>query len=288
MFSENIVFLNGEFVDKNEAKISVFDRGFIFGDGVYEVVPIVNSKLVDKAAFWERFENSMKSIELKLPYTKDEFEDSVLKQLIEKNNIQEGGIYIQITRGVAQREFYFVKNLKPTVMAYIFKANVLENELTKTGIETISVPDIRWKKRNIKSISLLGQCIAKELAHKAGVYECFMTENGHVTECSSSSVFIIKNDTLITKALSNEILPGIRRAKIINIAKNIELSVEERNFTMQEVYEADEVFISAATIILLPVIKADDKLINDGKIGKYTIKLREIYAQALKEEAGVM
>lgn len=286
MFSKDIVFLNGKFINKNRAKISIFDRGFIFGDGVYEVVPIINSTLVDKEAFWQRFENSMRAIELEFPYTKKEFEDKVLNKLIEKNNINEGGVYVQITRGVAQREFHFIQNLKPTIMAYVFEKNILENELCEVGVEIISAPDIRWKKRNIKSISLLGQCIAKDLAYKAGVYECFMTENGHVTECSSSSAFIIKNDTLITKALSNEILPGIRRNKILKIAKEIKLKIQERDFTMQEVYDADEVFISAATIIILPVVKADDKTINNRQIGKYTKKLREIYATILKKEAG--
>ena len=127
MKEKQIIFLNGEFLDKNEAKISVFDRGFIFGDGIYEVVPIIKSNLVDREEFWERFLRSLKAIELEFPYEKSEFE-SILKELILKNSLKEGGVYIQVTRGVASREFAFVKGLKPTIMAFVFECKVLENE----------------------------------------------------------------------------------------------------------------------------------------------------------------
>lgn len=285
MQSSEIVFLNGEFLNKNDAKISIFDRGFIFGDGVYEVVPIINARLVDKISFWERFENSLSEIEINFLYSREEFENTVLMPLISKNKIKEGGIYMQVTRGVSERDFKFIKGIKPTIMAFVYETQIINNPLAKSGISVISAPDIRWKRRNIKSISLLAQCIAKEMAAKAEVYECFMTENGFVTEASSSSAFIIKDDVLITKPLSNEILPGIRRKHILEIAKNIGLKTELRNFTMNEVYGANEAFISAATLIILPVIKADEKLINGGKIGKYSQKIREIYAQNLLKEA---
>lgn len=287
MQSGQIVFLNGEFLDKNEAKVSIFDRGFIFGDGIYEVAPIINAKIVDKNSFWERFENSLKEIELILPYSRKDFENDVLMPLIAKNRLKEGGIYMQVTRGVGERDFKFIKGLKPTIMAFVYETQIINNSLAKSGISVISVPDIRWKRRNIKSISLLAQCIAKEMANKAGVYESFMVENGFVTEASSSSAFIVKNDILITKPLSNEILPGIRRKHILEIAQNIGLKVDLRNFTMDEVYSANEVFISAATLIILPVIKADGKLINGGKIGKFSQKIREIYAQNLLKEANL-
>ncbi len=282
--AENIVYLNGKFLDKNDAKISVFDRGFIFGDGIYEVVPIINSKLVDKEDFWERFQRSLKAIELELPIDKDKFE-KILYALIEKNSVKEGGIYMEVTRGVSEREFKFIKGLEPTVMAFVYQKEIFNNEYAKTGIEVVSTPDIRWKRRDIKSISLLAQCYAKNEAYKAGAYESFMVEDGFVTEASSSSAFIIKNDTLITKPLSNEILPGIRRKVLLTLANEVGLKVEQRKFTMDEVYSADEVFISAATLILLPVIKADGKPINNAKIGKYSPKLRELYIERLKKEA---
>ncbi|WP_086244215.1 D-amino acid aminotransferase [Campylobacter devanensis] len=286
LISMQKVFLNGEFIDKDSAKISIFDRGFIFGDGIYEVVPVINSIIVEKDGFWDRFQRSLNEISLNLPYTHDEFE-SILNNLIEINSLKEGGLYIQITRGVAPRDFSFVKGVKPTIMAFAFSDSVLEHPAAKSGITIISTPDIRWKRRDIKSISLLGQCYAKNQATIAGADECFMVEDGYVTEAGSSSAFIIKDGALITKPLSNEILPGIRRNRLLNLAKQIGLQIQERKFSMDEVYNADECFISAATIILLPVIKADGKAINGGKIGEYTIKLRELYKRALKLEANI-
>lgn len=284
LISMQKVFLNGEFIDKDSAKISIFDRGFIFGDGIYEVVPVINSIIVEKDGFWDRFQRSLNEISLNLPYTNDEFE-SILNNLIEINSLKEGGLYIQITRGVAPRDFSFVKGVKPTIMAFAFSDSVLDHPAAKSGITIISTPDIRWKRRDIKSISLLGQCYAKNQATIAGADECFMVEDGYVTEAGSSSAFIIKDRTLITKPLSNEILPGIRRNRLLNLAKQIGLQIQERKFSMDEVYNADECFISAATIILLPVIKADGKAINGGKIGEYTTKLRELYKEILKAQA---
>ncbi|WP_086238728.1 D-amino acid aminotransferase [Campylobacter devanensis] len=286
LISMQKVFLNGEFMDKDSAKISIFDRGFIFGDGIYEVVPVINSIIVEKDGFWDRFQRSLNEISLNLPYTNDEFE-SILNNLIEINSLKEGGLYIQITRGVAPRDFSFVKGVKPTIMAFAFSDSVLEHPAAKSGITIISTPDIRWKRRDIKSISLLGQCYAKNQATIAGADECFMVEDDYVTEAGSSSAFIIKDGALITKPLSNEILPGIRRNRLLNLAKQIGLQIQERKFSMDEVYNADECFISAATIILLPVIKADGKAINGGKIGEYTTKLRELYKRALKLEANI-
>ena len=284
LISMQKVFLNGDFIDKDSAKISIFDRGFIFGDGIYEVIPVINSTIVEKQGFWDRFKRSLNEIDLSLPYSTNEFE-TILNRLIQINSLQEGGLYIQITRGVAQRDFSFVSNITPTVMAFAFSDSVLEHPGAKNGITIISTPDIRWKRRDIKSISLLGQCYAKNQATIAGADECFMVEDGYVTEAGSSSAFIIKDGTLITKPLSNEILPGIRRQRLLNLAKEIGLKIEERKFSMDEVYNADECFISAATIILLPVIKADGKEINGGKIGEYTIKLRELYKNGLISEA---
>ncbi|ECK1948121.1 D-amino acid aminotransferase [Campylobacter lari] len=278
-----IVFLNDEFVKASEAKVSVFDRGFIFGDGIYEVVPVVNAKIADKEEFWERFERSLAQIELQIPYTKEEFEN-ILEQLIIKNSLKEGGLYMQVTRGVASRNFALLKGLKPTIMAFAFEYKVIEHEHAKNGVSVVSTADLRWKRRDIKSISLLAQCLAKEEAVKAKVFEAFMVENALVTEASSSSAFIIKDKTLITKPFSNEILPGIRRKNILKFAKELDLKVDQRAFSMKEVYEADEVFISAATFLILGVIKADSKVINDGKVGFYTQKLREKYVEKIQKE----
>lgn len=286
MKESDIVFLNGEFLPKDKAKISVFDRGFIFGDGIYEVVPVMNGVLIDKSEFWERFKRSLKEIALNFPYKDSEFE-SILNELIAKNALKEGGVYMQITRGVASRDFAFTKGLQPTIMAFVYAANIQNNELASKGISVVSVPDIRWKRRDIKSISLLAQCYAKEMAVNAGADEGFMVENGKVTEATSASAFIIKDKTLITKPFSNEILCGIRRQNILKFARELNLSVAERAFSMNEVYEADEVFISAASLPILGVIKADGKVIANGKVGKFTQLLRQRYLQKMRNEAGL-
>lgn len=284
MKESNIVFLNGEFLPKDKAKISVFDRGFIFGDGIYEVVPVMNGVLIDKIEFWERFKRSLKEIALNFPYKDSEFE-SILNELIAKNALKEGGVYMQITRGVASRDFAFTKGLQPTIMAFVYAANIQNNELASKGISVVSVPDIRWKRRDIKSISLLAQCYAKEMAVNAGADEGFMVENGKVTEATSASAFIIKDKTLITKPFSNEILPGIRRQNILKFSRELNLSVVERAFSMNEVYEADEVFISAASLPILGVVRADGKVIANGKVGKFTQQLRQRYLQKMRNEA---
>lgn len=286
MKESDIVFLNGEFLPKDKAKISVFDRGFIFGDGIYEVVPVMNGKMVDKIEFWERFKRSLKEIALNFPYKDSEFE-SILNELIAKNALKEGGVYMQITRGVASRDFAFTKGLKSTIMAFVYAANIQNNEFASKGISVVSVPDIRWKRRDIKSISLLAQCYAKEMALNSGADEGFMVENGKVTEATSATAFIIKDKTLITKPFSNEILCGIRRQNILNFAYELGLQVEQRAFTMNDVYEADEVFISAASLPILAVVKADGKIIADGKVGEFTQKLRQRYLQKMKNEAQI-
>lgn len=281
-----IVYLNGEFIDAAAAKVSAFDRGFIFGDGIYEVVPVLNGRLVDRDDFWERFERSLAAIELSLPLSKSDF-GGVLEEVVWRNNLKEGGVYMQITRGVADRDFKFIKGLKPTCFVFCYEKDIVANPDAATGIEVVSVEDIRWKRRDIKSISLLAQCYAKGQAVKAGAYEGFMVENGFVTEATSSSAFIIKDNVLITKPLSNEILPGIRRKVILGFAEKAGLEIRQRPFTMQDVYEADEVFISAATLPILPVVKADGKSINGGKVGKYVPILRQMYIDRIKKEAGI-
>lgn len=281
---DGIVFLNGEFMNANEAKISVFDRGFIFGDGIYEVVPVVGGVLVDKIDFWARFEASLAAISLKLPYDKGKFEE-ILREAVARNDLKEGGVYIQITRGAAARSFAFIDGLEPTCFIFCYEAKITDNPLAKSGIEIASVPDIRWKRRDIKSVSLLAQCYAKNEAVKVGAFEGFMIEDGFVTEGTSSSAFIIKDGVLITKPLSNEILPGIRRKVILGFAGDLGLKIEQRKFSMTEVYEADEVFISAATLPLLPIVKADGKPINGGKIGVFFPILREKYVEMLLDEA---
>lgn len=279
----DIVYLNGEFIQENKAQISIFDRGFIFGDGIYEALPVVDGMLVDKDSFWERLIRSLGEIELQSPLTKDEY-IGMFETLIEKNFLQEGGIYTQITRGVAPREFPFLDNITPTCMAFAFKSKIIDHPYAKKGVKVALVEDIRWKRRDIKSISLLAQCKAKNDALKQGAFEGLMVEDGVITEGASSTAYIIKNKTIITPPLSNKILPGIRRKNIIKIVEKLGLKLELRHFSEDEAKSADECFISAATLLLLPVVQIDDTLISNGKAGAITEKIRATYVENIYKE----
>lgn len=279
--NENYVYLNGDYVKENEAKISVFDRGFIFGDGIYEVAPVFNGVIVDKIDFLERLFSSLSKLDIKLNHSCDEI-CKILDILIAKNSLKEGGVYLQITRGVAKRSFEFVKGLEPTIMAFTYTQDIKEYKYANKGVKLISFEDIRWQRRDIKSLNLLGQCMARTYAINNGYDYALLVNNGYVNECDSAGFFIIKNNVLITKALSNEILPSIRRKNIISIAKKIGLTIEEKNINIDEVYSCDECFICAATILIIPVIKINDK---EFKIGKYSQILREKYLEKITLES---
>ena len=280
----NIVFLNGDFLPAEDAKVSIFDRGYLFGDGIYEVVPVINGKVIDKEPFFERFDGSLSKISLKAPYCKQEI-IAILDTLIAKNDLVEGGIYMQVTRGVAPREFYFPENTPTTFTAFVFHKSIIDAPLAKVGVKVVSCEDIRWKRRDIKSISLLGQVLAKEEVHQKGAFEGWMVEDGFVTEGTSSAAFIIKDGVIITRPLSNAILPSIRRKLLLEYSKEHNIKVEERLFSLEEALSADEAFMASATVFLLPIIEIDGKPIGSGKPGEMVKKLRALYVEAALKEA---
>jgi D-alanine transaminase len=283
---ERIVYVNGEFNPQSEAKISVFDRGFIFGDGVYEVVPVINGKLVDKKYFLERLGRSLSEISIDWPCSQDQYID-VMEQLILKNGLIEGVVYSQVTRGIAERDFPFPKDTAPSLVAFTTVMTLLNNPAAETGIAVITTNDLRWKRRDIKSINLLGQCLAKEDAVSKGGAEGWMVEDGLVTEGVSSTAYIIKGGLIITRELSNSILPGIRRRTLLEMAKENNLAFEQRAFTVDEALSADEAFVSSATTLALPVVSIDGKPVANGLPGPITTRLREMYKQRLIDEAAV-
>ena len=278
------VYVNGMFVPEEQAKISVFDRGFIFGDGVYEVVPVISGKLVDKQYFLERLDRSLDELSIAWPCTKQEYME-VMEQLVESNQLTEGIVYSQVTRGIAaDRDFPFPENVSPSFVAFTSSMELLDNPLVKSGIHVITTPDLRWRRRYIKSVNLLGQVLAKQDAITSGGHEGWMVEDRIVTEGVSSSAYIVKNATIITRPLSNVILPGIRRRTLLEIASNVGIDVEERIFTIEEALAADEAFISSATTMTLGVVSIDGHQIGNGTPGPVTIRLRELYkARVLKE-----
>lgn len=279
------VYLNGEYLPEGEAKVSIFDRGFLFGDGAYEVVPVMDGLMVDVEPFLVRLENSLTELQIAWPCSRDDYLE-MHRQLIERNDLKEGFIYSQITRGmVPQRSFGFPEDTPTTLMAFTQLARHRDNPLAESGIKVASVEDIRWKRRDIKSIALLGQCLAKQAANDKGAYEGWMVEDGFVTEGTSSSAFIVKDNVLITRPLSNSILAGIRRKLLLKLAREHQIRVEERPFTIKEALQADEAMMSAASCSVLPVIEIDGQMIGDGRPGKIYRQLRALYLDNARKHA---
>ena len=279
-----IVYVNGAFVPEEEAMISVFDRGFIFGDGVYEVVPVINGKLVDKQYFFERLEYSLGELSIGWPCSKQEYM-KVMEQLVESNQLSEGIVYSQVTRGAAERDFPFPENMLPSFLAFTQNMEVLNNPLVESGVHVVTTPDLRWQRRDIKSVNLLGQVLAKQDSITRGGYEGWMMEDRVVTEGVSSSAYIVKNAAVITRPLSNSILPGIRRRTLLEIADDVGIKVEERVFTIDEALTANEAFLSNATTMVLGVVNIDGHQIGNGTPGPITMQLRELYKIRVLEEA---
>ncbi|MFM1896691.1 MAG: hypothetical protein RLZZ385_1765 [Pseudomonadota bacterium] len=281
---KNIVYLNGHYLPADEAAVSIFDRGFLFGDGVYEVVPVIRGRLVDKAYFLERLGNSLQAINLDWPCSGQEYLD-IMKAVVERNQIAEGYVYTQVTRGVAERDFCFPSGVAPTLVAWGSHRAIMDNPLADTGVSVVTLPDLRWKRRDIKSLNLLAQCLAKQAAREQNAFEGWMVEDGLVTEGASSSAYIVKQGRIITRPLSTAILPGIRRRVILELARDQALQLEERAFTVAEAMAADEAFLSSATTLVLPVVRIDGHPVGNGKPGPVTHKMRSLYQQAALLEA---
>lgn len=278
-----MVYINGEYHEKEDAKISIFDRGFIFGDGVYEVVPVINSRMADQQYFLDRLKRSLNELQINFHFLDSDL-ISVLNKLIGLNQLIEGVVYLQITRGIADRDFIFPEDTPPSIVAFVMDIPLINTKESSEGISVVSTTDLRWKRRDIKSINLLGQCLAKQDAHSRNGKEGWMVEDGYVTEGVSSSAYIIKDRRIITRPLSNKILPGVRRRTLLEMQSNEEFEIEERLFTLQEAIAADEAFITSATQIVVPVIRIDGQQIADGEPGVITKKLRQLYINKLIQE----
>jgi D-alanine transaminase len=280
-----IVYVNGEYLPEEEAKISVFDRGFLMGDGVYEVSSVLDGKLIDNAAHIARLERSLSELKMDWPCTKEELV-AVQREIIRRNRVTEGAVYWQITRGAADRDFVFPKGVKPSLVMFSQSKNIVDVPAAKTGISVITVPDIRWHRRDIKTVQLLASSMAKMAAIDAGANDAWQVENGFVTEGSSNNAFIVTQDgTLITRNLSNDILHGITRRVILDLAEKEKLTVDIRPFTPQEAYEAREAFITSASSFVMPVVKIDDHKIGAGVPGPIALNLRKMYIEAAKASA---
>ncbi|OOY49491.1 D-amino acid aminotransferase [Solemya velum gill symbiont] len=281
-----IVYVNGEYLPEEKAKISVFDRGFLFSDGVYEVISVLNGKLIDTRGHMLRLNRSLGELDMAAPCSAVEIE-SIVKKLVAENSVEQGLVYLQITRGAADRDFFYPENPSPTLVMFTQSKNLLDDPNAEQGIDVITVPDLRWQRRDIKSVGLLYPCMAKMEAKMAGAKDAWMLDaDGYVTEGTSNNAWIITQEgTIVTRQLSNDILHGITRKAVMALAGENDFSVEQRPFTPADAYEAAEAFVTSATTFVMPVVKIDAATIGNGLPGEMTGKLREIYIDmALRTE----
>lgn len=274
-----IVYVNGAYLPEEQAKISVFDRGFLFADGVYEVSSVLRGKLIDNRGHLARLHRSLSELDMAAPASDAEIE-AIQNALIEKNEVDEGLVYLQVTRGAADRDFAYPEGVTPSLVMFTQRKNVIASPLASTGIAVISVDDIRWRRRDIKTVGLLAPCMAKMQAKAVGADDAWLVEDGYVTEGSSNNAFIVNAEgALVTRQLGNEILAGITRKAVLKLAQEQRLKIEQRPFSVEEARNAGEAFITSATTFVMPVISIDGTPIADGKPGKLTRRLRELYVQ---------
>ncbi len=280
-----IVYVNGAYLPEEEAKISVFDRGFLFADGVYEVSSVLAGKLIDNAAHMARLQRSLDELKMAPPLPLDEI-PPIQREIVARNGLDQGTVYLQVTRGAADRDFPFPKGATSSLVIFSQQRNLLEDPAAARGIAVVTLPDIRWQRRDIKTVQLLAPALAKQAAQDAGANDAWLVEDGFVTEGSSNNAYIVTLDgTIVTRALSNSILHGITRRAVLALAEREGLEVEERSFTPEEAYEAGEAFITSASTFIYPVVKIDGRILGNGVPGPVATKLRQLYIEMALAEA---
>lgn len=281
------VYLNGDYLPEAEAKVSIFDRGFLMADGVYEVTTVLDGKLIDFDGHAVRLQRSLSELGMANPISKDDLLE-VHRELVRVNEIDQGMIYLQITRGAPEdRDFVYPSEDTPqTVVLFTQnKPGLAESPAAKKGIKVISIEDQRWARRDIKTVQLLYPSMGKMMAKAAGCDDAWLVEDGHVTEGTSNNAYIIKGNSIITRHLGSEILHGITRAAVLRFAKEAQMKVEERAFTIEEAQGADEAFITSASTFVMPVVEIDGAAVGAGTVGPIASRLREIYLEESRKAA---
>lgn len=279
-----IFYVNGDFVDETEATISVLDRGFLFADAVYEVSSVLDGRLVDNPAHLRRLARSLAELDMAAPCSDARIVE-IQARLIELNALREGLVYLQVSRGVADRDFAFPAGVKPTLVMFTQAKPLIDNPLADTGISVITIEDLRWKRRDIKTVGLLGPCLGKQAALRAGVQDAWMVEDGLVTEGTSNNAYIVTRDgTVRTRQLGSEILSGITRTAVLKFAREAGMTVEESPFSVQQAQQASEAFITSASTFVLPVVNIDGEPVGDGRVGPVARRLREIYIETARQQ----
>ncbi len=276
-------YVNGDFVAEENAKISVLDRGFLFADAVYEVSTVLKGKLIDNKAHLKRLARSLSELSMAAPCSENDIE-SAQRELIRLNELDEGLLYLQVSRGVADRDFAYPAKPKSSLVMFTQAKNLLNSPLAEQGLHVISIPDLRWKRRDIKTVGLLAASMGKQAALDAGVQDAWMVEDGLVTEGSSNNAYIVTRDRKIqTRHLGHEILSGITRHAVLKFAAAAGYTIVEEPFTIEAARHASEAFITSASTFVMPVVNIDGVALGDGKPGPVSKQLRQIYINAALE-----
>ena len=278
------VYVNGAYVPEREATVSVFDRGFLFADGVYEVTSVLDGKLVDFDGHAARLARSLAELDMPAPCS-DEGLLAIHRELVHRNNLTEGLVYLQVTRGAADRDFAYPADAAPTLVLFTQEKRLVDSPAAETGLRVISIPDRRWGRRDIKTVQLLYPSMGKMMARAAGADDAWMVEDGAVTEGTSNNAWIVTGGRIVTRHLGNEILAGITRAAVLRFAREVQMEVEERAFTLAEAQAADEAFVTSATTFVMPVVAIDGAAVGDGRPGPVARRLREVYVEESRRSA---
>lgn len=282
-----IVHVNGTYLPEEQATVSIFDRGFLMADAVYEVTSVLGGKLIDFAGHCARLARSLGELEMTNPHADADWL-TIHREMVARNGLVDGMIYLQVTRGnPGDRDFaYPGPDVAPTVVLFTqSKPGLADSPMSKTGMKVISIDDIRWGRRDIKTVQLLYPSMGKMMAKKAGADDAWMVEDGFVTEGTSNNAYIVKGGRIITRNLGHEILHGITRAAVLRFAREAQMEVEERPFTLDEAKAADEAFITSASAFVMPVVAIDDVVIGAGLPGPVAARLREIYLDEMRKAA---
>lgn len=280
------VYVNGDYVAENEAKVSVFDRGFLFADGVYEVTSVLDGKLVDFGGHCGRLRRSLGELQMNMDIGDEELL-AIHRKLVDVNGIDEGLIYLQVTRGAADRDFAFPPADTPaTLVLFTQKKSLVDNPLAARGQKVITVEDQRWMRCDIKTVQLLFPSLAKMEARSKGADDAWMVRDGLITEGSSNNAYIVTDEgTIVTRDLSNLILHGITRRAVLECARKLQMKVEERPFALDEVLTAREAFVTSASGFVVPTVAINDETIGDGSAGPVARQLRETYIEEMRRSA---
>lgn len=273
-----IVFVDGQYVPYDQAVTHIEDRGNVFADGIYEVIRFYGGRPFEMDAHLHRLEQSAQEIRLTLPMELHQFA-AIGTELVARNSLQEASLYIQVTRGIAPRRHEFPHDVRPTVFMVAREVHAIADDVRQSGVVCVSLEDRRWKMCHVKSLALLANVLAKQEAKEAGAFEAILVRDGIVTEGTSSNVFAVRGRRLLTHPEGPFILSGITRRVVLQMAERLRIPVSLEPFTLSELKEADEVFLTGTITEILPVVRVDGKPVGRGTRGPITTDLQEAYDQ---------